>query len=191
MLNMKRVIIASLSVLGTSVWSTQLTFEALPLNVPASDMTADGVTVSFEGLITIAEHSSEYGFGGKAGDNTVIAENPANFGGRFLVNEGFVKAEHCPTNFYRAIRFDPPVRDVSMHIADIDAGEGLTLEALDITNNVLRSLKYPAATAADSKLTHVEFSNLSCISTIRITGDDPVGIDNLSFASSASNAEEK
>ncbi|HEY5621700.1 MAG TPA: hypothetical protein VIR77_03780 [Pontiella sp.] len=182
MLNAKEAALALLTACVSSIWASQLTFDDLPLNAPPPEITADGVTVTFEGLITIAEHSSEYGFGGGAGDNTVYKTNAVPFGGRFLVNEGFAKAEHGPAGLVRTIRFSRAVTAVSMTVADIDAGEGVTIEALDATNRVIRSLVYPASTDADSKALSITFGNLTDIRSIRITGDDPIGIDHLSFS---------
>lgn len=139
--------------------------------------------------MTIAENSTSYGFGSSYGLNTVSASDRVNFSDNFLTaindatNYKYSTGEYRPTNFLRSIYFDSPVSGVAMYIADVDSRQGVLLNALDASKNVLSTITFNLLNG-NNLLRYASFAGLSGISQIQIIGDDPVGIDNISFIAS-------
>ena len=140
----------------------------------------DGIEVSFSNLIVNEVGSNVYGFGGGAGSNKeVYASSAENFSGKFLTAPGR-KGSYRSADFPRYINFDFEVSDVEMYIADIDGGQGVIVEAFGIQNNLLHTLSF-SETKADSVATLVSFIGYSGITQVVVRGNDPIGIDTLSF----------
>jgi hypothetical protein len=170
-------------------WAETLNFDDQAVNTATPDLVAGGVNVSFTNFITIAKGSTAYGFGGAYGFNTAYNDT-VNFSGNFLTDMNdatglpFARAAFRPNGFVRSIRFDAPVSDVAMYIADVDASQGVWLNALDSNNNLLGTLNFSLA-GGDGLLRYASFAGYSGISQIQIIGNDPIGIDNLSFTAPA------
>ncbi|MGB3508661.1 MAG: DUF642 domain-containing protein [Microcoleaceae cyanobacterium] len=150
------------------------------LNTAAQPISSGGVEVSFEGLNVIEVGSSKGGFGGKAGQNQVISSDQANFNGRFLTEPG-ARASFRQSNYRRAIDFSQPVNNVCLFVADVDSGQGIKVKVLNSNGESLYSKSFPSSTGADTSLTTFDLSKLEGVKRIEMVGDDPVGIDNLSF----------
>ncbi|NEP79497.1 MAG: hypothetical protein F6K39_15770 [Okeania sp. SIO3B3] len=162
---------------------------AKPLNGAPAPISIGGVTVSFEGLkvIEVGSNFKKVGFNSPAGENQVIASDRTNFNGRFLTaRSGGKKA---PKDHKRVISFSQPVNNVCLFDADIDLSQGIKLNVLDSEGKTLFSQKYPKTLKANGILTTFDLSKLEGVKTIELIGDDPTGIDNLSFAE-LSNKEE-
>ncbi|MDJ0511170.1 MAG: hypothetical protein QNJ64_18225, partial [Crocosphaera sp.] len=155
---------------------------AEPLNGVATPISGGGVTVSFEGLNLIEVGQSDGGFGGQAGFNQVVASDQSNFNGRFLTAPGG-RAVFRASNYRRAINFSEPVDHVCLYIADIDSGQGVKVKVANEKGESLYAKAFPASTGAEATVTKFDFSQLEGIKTIEIIGDDPIGIDNLTFES--------
>ena len=155
---------------------------AEPLNGKANAISGGGVTVSFEGLNVLTVGASQGGFGGQAGANQVIASDQANFKGRFLTEPG-ARAAYRPKNYRRAINFSEPVDHLCLSMADVDSGQGINVKVLNAQGKTLYTKAFPSSTGADAALTKLDLSDLEGIKTIEMIGDDPIGIDNLTFAS--------
>ena len=170
---------------SSQTWADTLNFDDQAVNTATPDIVSGNVTVSFDNFFTVAAGSAEYGFGGAYGFN-VVYNDTVNFGGNFLTDMNdatglpYARAAFRPNDFVRSIRFDAPVSDVSMYIADVDAGQGVWINALDGNSNVLSTLTFNLA-GGDELLRYASFAGYSGISQIQIIGNDPIGIDNLSF----------
>ncbi|MEA5532390.1 hypothetical protein [Crocosphaera sp. XPORK-15E] len=154
------------------------------VNGKAAPISSGGVTISFEGLNVIEVGQSQGGFGGQAGPNQVIASDQGNFNGRFLTEPGN-RAAYRPINYRRAITFSEPVNHLCLYMADIDSGQGINLKVLNAQGESLYTKAFPSSTGADASLTKLDLSQLKGIKTIEMIGDDPIGIDNLTFSSVA------
>jgi len=152
-----------------------------PVGDPAPSISAGGVTVSFSNLEISEIGATINGFGGTEGSNQVVVADQVNFNGQFLTALDFGRAQCRSSGFVRTIEFDTAVTDVSMYIADIDACEGITASAFDESDTLLDTMAFPSSTGLDSKVLLVGFGTLSGIRKVTLVGDDPVGIDNLSF----------
>lgn len=155
---------------------------AEPLNGAVNPISSGGVTVSFEGLNVLEVGTSQGGFGGQAGPNQVIASDQANFNGRFLTEPGG-RGAYRPTNYRRAITFSQPVNHLCLYMADVDSGQGINVKVSNAKGESLYSKAFPSSTGAEAALTKLDLSQLEGIKTIEMIGDDPIGIDNLIFAS--------
>uniref|UniRef100_UPI0018E57B2A choice-of-anchor C family protein n=1 Tax=Cyanothece sp. BG0011 TaxID=2082950 RepID=UPI0018E57B2A len=155
---------------------------AEPLNGAVNPISSGGVTVSFEGLKVLEVGTSQGGFGGQAGPNQVIASDQANFNGRFLTEPGG-RGAYRPTNYRRAITFSEPVNHLCLYMADVDSGQGINVKVSNAKGESLYSKAFPSSTGAEAALTKLDLSQLEGIKTIEMIGDDPIGIDNLIFAS--------
>lgn len=170
---------------SAQTWANTLNFDDQAVNTATPDIVSGGVAVSFTNLITIAEGSTAYGFVWSGGSNSVYNDT-LNFSGNFLsaMNDAtglpFARGAGRTLDFVRSIRFDAPVSDVSMYIADVDAGQGIWLNALDSSDNILGTLTF-SLVGGDGLLRFASFAGYSGISQIQIIGNDPIGIDNLSF----------
>jgi len=150
-----------------------------PIGVAPPSISAGGVSVSFSNLeISEIGHIGN-GFGGPAGSNQVFAADQVNFNGRFLTALGFGRAQYRTSGFIRTIQFDKAVKNVSMYVADMDAGESITANAFDEFNTLLSSTLFPKTGNSLAQL--VDFGSLTGIRKVTLVGNDPVGIDNLSF----------
>ena len=145
-------------------------------------ITAGGVSVTFEALEVAETGGTTNGFQGPAGPNDVIVQDRANFGGRFLTAAGFGQGEFRPDGFVRTISFDSEVTDVELYVADIDIDEGITANAVDESGATLETLVFPGGLGMDGRTQLVSFGELQGIRALTLVGNDPVGIDNLSFA---------
>jgi hypothetical protein len=150
-----------------------------PVGDPPPTVVAGGVSVSFSNWEISEIGAAGNGFSGVLGGNQVADEE--NFNGRFLTALGFNRAQFRTPGFVRTIEFDMAVKDVSMYIADIDSGEGITLNAFDESDTLLSTLAYPAAINLDSAVLLVDFGTVTGIRKVTLVGNDPIGIDNLSF----------
>tara|TARA_Y100001934_G_C12137991_1_gene671079 strand:+ start:238 stop:867 length:630 start_codon:yes stop_codon:yes gene_type:complete len=151
----------------------------------ATSISAGGVTLTFTNLEYGVVPQNGNGFGGPAGSNQVIPADQANFNGLFLTAQGFGTGVFRTSGFVRTIDFDSDVSDVNMYVADIDSGEGITARALDGSNTVLATQIFPASLNLNSRLQLIDFGALGGIRSVELVGDDPIGIDNLSFESAA------
>jgi hypothetical protein len=140
---------------------------------------AGGVSVSFTNLEISEIGEASNGFGGTAGYNQVVVADQLNFSGKFLTAAGFGRAMYRTAGFVRTIAFDVDVENVSMYVADMDAGESITANAFDEFDTLLSSTLFPRT--GNSRAQLVDFDTLSGIRKVTLVGDDPVGIDNLSF----------
>ncbi|MEL7036609.1 MAG: DUF642 domain-containing protein [Cyanobacteria bacterium J06592_8] len=150
------------------------------LNAAAQTISSGGATVSFSNLNVIKTGDTKGGFGGQAGKNQVIASDRSNFNGRFLTGGGSTAA-YRPTNYTRAINFSKPVNNVCFFVADIDSGEGITVKAKDAKGTSLYSKNFPSSLKKDTALVTFDLSKIEGIKRIELVGNDPIGIDNLSF----------
>ncbi|GGA16848.1 DUF642 domain-containing protein [Okeania sp. KiyG1] len=150
------------------------------LNAAAEPISSGVVTVSFEGLNVIEVGSSRGGFSGSAGPNQVISSDRVNFNGRFLTEPG-ARGSLRGSNYSRVIDFSQPVNNVCLFVADIDFGQGITLEVSNSKGESLYSNSFPSSTRADASLTTFDLSKLEGVKRIEMIGSDTVGIDNLSF----------
>ena len=183
----KSVITLTILAFSSLSHSALITFEDVTnLNTLTPDIVADGVTVSFNNLITINNTITTAGFGGNCGGytcfNEVVPEDQINFSGNFLTAYGYGRGQYRPTDFERLIEFDQTVSNVGMYLADVDGGQGITLQALDISGNLLDELFIEGIIQNDVQTVFAGFNGLSGISSVIISGNDPIGIDNLSFS---------
>jgi len=150
------------------------------LNAAAKPISSGGVTVSFDNFNVIQIGDTKGGFGGKAGKNQVIASDRGNFNGRFLTEVGST-ASFRPNNYARAIDFSKPVNNVCFFVADIDSGQGITVKALDAKGGSIYSKNFPSSLNRDTALTTFDLSKIEGIKRLELVGNDPIGLDNLSF----------
>ncbi len=150
------------------------------LNAAAKPISTGGVTVSFDSFNVIQTGDTKGGFGGKAGKNQVIASDRGNFNGRFLTEVGST-ASFRPNNYTRAIDFSKPVNNVCFFVADIDSGQGITVKAKDAKGTSLYSKNFPSSLKRDTALTTFDLSKIEGIKRLELVGNDPIGLDNLSF----------
>ncbi|MDO8989385.1 MAG: FxDxF family PEP-CTERM protein [Sideroxyarcus sp.] len=187
MKKMYAVSVLCLLLASTQTWADTLNFDDQTVNTATPDIVMGGVNVSFTNLITIEVGSSAYGFGSNVYGFNTVYNDTVNFSGNFLtdINDEtglpYARASTRPENFARSIRFDTPVSDVAMYIADVDV-YGVWLNALDSNNNVLGTLTF-SLSGGDALLRYASFAGYSGISQIQIIGRDPIGIDTLSFTS--------
>ncbi|AOX00751.1 hypothetical protein BJP34_16035 [Moorena producens PAL-8-15-08-1] len=153
---------------------------AEPLNAAAQTISSGGVAVSFDNLNVIKTGDTKGGFGGKAGKNQVIASDQGNFNGRFLTGGGRTAA-YRPSNYTRVIKFSKPVNNVCFFVADIDAGQGIRVTAKNAQEVSLYSQNFPSSVNNDNALVTFDLSKIEGIKRIELVGNDPIGIDNLSF----------
>jgi hypothetical protein len=167
--------------------ATVIDFDGVgPVGAAPPTISVGGVSVSFSNLEISEIGELSNGFGGQAGSNQVVAADSANFNGQFLTAAGFARAQFRTPGFVRTIEFDTPVSGVSMYIADVDAQEGITANAYDELGVLLSRMVFPGSLSLDSQVLLVDFGSLSGIRKVTLVGNDPVGIDNLSFLSAAS-----
>ncbi len=153
-----------------------------PVGDPPPTVITGGVSVSFSNLEVGEVGGVTNGFVvgiGVPQNNGVVVADQANFNGRFLTALGFGLAVFRSPGFVRTIEFDMAVTNVRMYIADIDVGEGITANAFDESDTLLSMLVFPLG--QDGRVQFVDFGTLSGIRKVTLVGDDPVGIDNLSF----------
>jgi len=182
----KSSIFGLLLLISSTSHAALITFDDVTqLGTLTPDITTEGVTVSFGNLQTIDSTFSTAGFGGSAGANVVVSEDQLDFSGNFLTAYGYGRGQFRPTDFERLISFDIAVADVGMYLADIDAGQDTILQALDIDGNILDQIALSANIINDSRAIYAGFDGLSGIGSLLIIGNDPLGIDNLSFTSTA------
>jgi hypothetical protein len=67
-----------------------------------------------------------------------------------------------------------------MYVADIDAGEGIAANAFDEFDALLGTLTFPLT--GNSRVLLLDFGTVTGIRKVTLVGDDPVGIDHLSFS---------
>ncbi len=170
---------------STQCWASLIDFESVALETVNPTVTVDGVTASFDNLITLTTGQISYGSGnlGFAPSNSVT--NTTNFSGHFLSASCCGYGAYRPWNYTRTITFDNPVNDISMFVADLDAGQRAIISIFDSANTLLHSIDY-AGVIADKFATLVDFTGYSSVSKITVVGDDPIGIDNISFTGGAS-----
>lgn len=158
-----------------------MTFDSLPAESATPNVSVDGVALSFGNLMTIAVGSNLHGFGGVAGSNAVVASDTGNFNGNFLTALGYSMAMYRPANFTRTINFSADVSNISMYLADVDAGQGITVNLFGASNNLLASSQFAANPSNDSRAILADFNGVAGIRMVTLVGNDPIGIDNLSF----------
>ncbi|MBP0019492.1 MAG: hypothetical protein J7647_18315 [Cyanobacteria bacterium SBLK] len=168
-----------------AIGRTLLDFNAAgPLNAAPHPISKDGVTVSFKALTFIETESTLIGFvSGSKGEfepNQVRPSDRANFNGRFLTTPNKPGVPLSLT-YRRAIDFSRPVNKVCFFIADIDYGQRIKVNVLNAKGESFYSFAFPSSTSSDYALIPFDLSKLNGIKTIEIIGEDPIGIDNLSF----------
>ncbi len=67
-----------------------------------------------------------------------------------------------------------------MYVADIDAGEGIAANAFNEFDALLGTLTFPLT--GKSRVLVLDFGTVTGIRKVTVVGDDPVGIDPLSFS---------
>ncbi len=150
------------------------------LNAAAKPISSGGVKVSFDNFNVAQVGVRKGGFGGKAGSNQVIASDRGNFNGRFLTGGGGTAA-YRSSNYTRAIDFSKPVNNVCFFVADIDSGQGITVKATDAKGGSIYSKNFPSSLKRDTALTTFDLSKIEGIKRLELVGNDPIGLDNLSF----------
>ena len=160
--------------------ATLIDFEGVgTVGEAAPAVTADGVTVTFGGLIVTEVGNRDFGFSGTAGPNQVVESDRAELSGRLLTGEGPLGGFR--TNGYvRSFDFDRPVDAVTLSIADIDVGERVVVTAFSESGAQIAVQDY-SDIRLDSRVEILDWRNVTGISRITMVGNDPVGIDNLRF----------
>lgn len=185
MKNIYAISALSLLLASSQAWASAMDFDSLSTDIATPDITVNNVTVSFTNLMTIAVGSDTYGFGSTYGRNKV-SDNNGHFNGNFLTayddltGLGFRTGYFRPNNFVSSILFSTSVSDISFYIADVDAGQGVMISALDDLGSVLHTLSFDLA-GGDGLVRLASFDGYSNIRQIQIIGNDPTGIDSLSF----------
>ncbi|MEM9753066.1 MAG: hypothetical protein AAF916_06735 [Planctomycetota bacterium] len=145
----------------------------------------NGTQLVFENLVSVEVGSNGFGFNGTLPTgafvrNQVIEADRSNLNGVFLTAP-FSNTTFRPDGFVRSIRFSQPVFDLSVFVADIDAGQGMTAKAFDDNGLQLSSEPFPASLNLGLRTQEINFGNAFSVSEITFVGDDPIGIDNLFF----------
>ena len=158
-----------------------------PVGQAAPSILAGGVTISFTNLEVSEIGELSNGFITRSGiaANQVLHAERTHFNGQFLTARGFSLAENRPRGFVRTIAFDSDVTHVSLYVADIDFSGGITATAFDRNGSSLLSLSFPGSLGLDARVQLVDFGTVAGIREVTLVGNDPVGIDNLSFISPA------
>lgn len=152
------------------------------VNSVPPNIVSDGITLSFTNLVVSETDQRANGFNGAptGGDNNVQVSDQVNFNGKFLAEPGGFGIARS-RGFVRIIHFDADVADLRFYVADIDYGEGITVNAFDGLNNLIVTMSFPSSLGLNGKLQLVDFAGYNTIRKVKLVGNDPIGIDNLSF----------
>lgn len=165
-----------------------VSFDALPVESVTPALQVDGVTLNFDNLMTIAAGSTLHGFGGIAGTNRVQASDQASFSGNFLTASNYGLGQYRSHGFTRTISFSAAVSDVALYLADVDAGEGITVNLFNAANTLLESRYFTGTAANDSRAILADFAGMGGVRAMTLVGNDPIGLDNLSFTAAPAGA---